>query len=422
MIGDDNVQQDAALSGSTATPDMTARHEWASMWPLPLISMLGLSGSAMFAFSSGTFMTDMIGEFGWTRVQFSFAFVLQMAAGLILAPAIGAAIDHVGPRRVALAGIPLFALVFAMLGLVGSSIWNWWILCACLAAVQAMIGQTVWITCIVGRFHTSRGLAMSVALAGLGLGTLMWPLLAASFIKLLGWRSAFAAMAAIWAIVVLPLTLAFFAETPRTGAVRRTERHAGTRLQALRSSSFIGLLVAGGLFSAAYFGTAVHFVPILRASGLGVTTAAAAAGLIGLFSIAGRLLTGFLLDRLPTRPITILAFILPAPAAILLALAPGSVSVSLIAAALLGLATGSELDVISYITARRFGLAIFGSIYAILMSIVSLCASVGPVIAGAIFDHSRSYGGFLMLVPALVAVAAAIVAVIPLSSPETSTL
>lgn len=116
------------------------------MWPLPVVAMLGTAGCAMFSFTSGVFITEITGEFGWTRAQFSTAFVLQMVFGLGLAPLVGRLVDKFGARRIALFGIVPFMVSFGMLGLATQSVWVWWALCLFLALCQALIIPTVWIT------------------------------------------------------------------------------------------------------------------------------------------------------------------------------------------------------------------------------------------------------------------------------------
>ena len=108
---------------------MTAKQEWAAMWPLPLVAMFGHAGAALFAYSSGVFMGPMTAEFGWSRAEFSMAFVIQTLFGIVVQPLVGRLVDRVGPRRVAIAGIIPAALAVSLLGLVGKPIWQWWGLC-----------------------------------------------------------------------------------------------------------------------------------------------------------------------------------------------------------------------------------------------------------------------------------------------------
>ncbi|HEX7781941.1 MAG TPA: MFS transporter [Sphingobium sp.] len=393
---------------------MTARQEWSRLWPLPLVSMIGVSGSAMFAYAGGVFMERVTAEFGWSRAEYSGAFMLMMVAGLFLAPAVGWLIDRIGPRKVALAGIIPFAASISLLGLVRGPLWQWYAVCLVLAVFQAAISQLVWVKAIVGRFEFSRGLALAVTLAGLGLGSFIWPLMAAVFIEAIGWRSAFPAMAALYLAVALPLVFQFFHGAPVAESAQASSRGETSIGSSLRSRTFVGLALAGGLFAAVNYGLSVHFVPVIRSAGLPLKEAAAIAGLIGIFSIVGRLTTGVVLDRLPTRIVGVIAFLLPLGAIGLLFAFPGSTPAAVGAVAFLGFASGAELDIITYIVARRYGQEVFGAVYAAFMAIISLCASVGPVVAGAIFDASHSYGIWLGVAAPMVVAGALLVAWIPL--------
>jgi len=393
-----------------------ARQEWATRWQLPLVCMIGISGSAMFAFAGGVYMESVTAAFGWSRAQYSSAFMLMMVSGLVLGPLTGMLIDRVGPRKVALAGIVPFALTISLFGLVQGALWQWYAICLLLSAFQAMISQIVWVKAVVSRFDHSRGLALAVTLAGLGLGSFVWPLMAAACIETIGWRAAFAAMAALYVVVALPLVFLFFHGAPDGGEAKPDRRQKPPLGKTIRSVTFIGLAIAAGLFAASYYGLSVHFVPVLKASGFELKAAAGIAGLIGLFSIAGRLTTGFLLDRFPTRVVGVAAFLLPLVTVTCLLAFPGSVPAAIVAVAFLGFASGAELDIVTYIVARRFGQEMFGAIYAALMSFISVCASIGPVVAGALYDSSHSYAGWLAVVVPAVLVATAIIAWIPLTA------
>lgn len=396
----------------------TAREEWATMWPLPLVCMVGVSGSAMFAYAGGVYMESVTTEFGWTRAQYSSAFLLMMISGLVMAPTIGWLADRWGPRVVALTGIVPFGLSISAFGLIEGKLWQWYALCVLLAATQAAISQIVWIKAIVGRFHHSRGMAMAISLAGVGLGSFIWPVLAAICIDVVGWRGTFPIMAAIYVAVALPLAFLFFQDPPPAPGerVKRTNGHALSA--SIKSRTFIGLAVAAGLFAAASYGMSMHFVPILKSGGMNIKTAAGIAGLIGIFSIAGRLITGLLLDRMPTRLVGVMAFLLPLGAVASLIAFPRTLAVAVVAAAFMGFASGAELDIVTYIVARRFGQEVFGAIYAVFTAIIAVSASVGPVIAGAIFDASHSYSAWLWILAAMVVTGAAIVASIPLSADD----
>jgi MFS family permease len=84
----------------------------------------------------------------------------------------------------------------------------------------------------------------------------------------------------------------------------------------------------------------------------------------------------------------------------------------------LGLASGAELNTITYVAARRFGQEVFGSIYAMFMAIIALGASIGPLMAGILFDARGSYHLYLLVLAPIFLAAAVLIAWVPLVSPE----
>lgn len=376
--------------------------------------MLGVSGSAAYSYSSGVFMVAMTEEFGWSRAQFSTALTVQMFAGLFIVPIAGRVLDRLGPRRMALMGIVPFVLILSSLGLANGNITQWWLLTGLLSLGNASVMSTLWVAGTTRTFDASRGLAMGVALAGFGLATGLWPVLAAGYIKWLGWRLAFPAMALSWGLVVLPLTVLFFRPrdllAPAAGAPAAQRPPLGP---ALRSRAFVCILVAGSLFAFCQLSLIVHLVAILRGKGIDMPTAAAIAGLTGIFSVLGRLVTGWLLDHLPLRPLAVGAFSLMLAVVALLAFGEGSLPMLMAGAALLGFSAGSEMDVVTYIASRQFDQRLFGSVHAIVQSGYAICSSLGPLAAGRIFDVTGSYDRHFALVALVVLAATAVIALAP---------
>lgn len=409
-------------AGDWMMAEQSAAGEWRTAWPLPFVAMLGVSGSAAFAYSGGVFLTPLIEEFGWSRTEFSTAFTIQMLLGLIYVPFVGRLVDRYGSRRLALIGGPLYILGMATLGLVGDQIWQWWLLCVLQGLCTALIIPTVWVSAVASRFDASRGLAMSIALAGISFGTAIWPVLAAAYIDFFGWRAAFGAMALTWAIPAIPLTFWLFF------SARDLDRSIGNVVvvdppklgSVLCSRQFIFLALAGGLFAAMSFGLTMHFVPLLKERSISTVDAASVAALIGVFAILGRIGMGALLDRYPTRPIAIIIFLLPCLVAFLLINAGADYVALAIAAAISGLAQGAEIDIITYIAARQFGPQIFGSVYSVLLASVSVGASAGPLVAGSLYDLRGDYGLYLLAIIPVTLISAILVALIPDAAPISS--
>jgi MFS family permease len=395
----------------------TARAEWAAMWPLPLVSMLGYVGGASFAYSSGVFMQELTGEFGWSRAQFSAAFTIHSLVALVMAPFVGRLIDRIGPRKMALLGIVPFMCGLALFGLADGSIWQWWGIAFVQALLASMIGGAVWVKAVVTRFRASRGLALATVLAGSGVATTVWPVVAAFYISELGWRMSYSAMALSWGLLMLPLAWLFFTDAD-SGDTQAVAARKAIPLAELRnvylSRSFISLALAGAIFSALTLGLLLHLVPIFQGAGLDLSSAAGIAGLTGVFAIVGRLSTGLLLDFLPTRPLAIAIFLLPLAISALLWNFDGSITIAVAAVMILGFVSGADGDIIAYLISKGFDPGVFATIYSLMVAILSVSSSVGPIMSGAIYDQWGSYDYYFLAMIPMALVAATLVGTMPM--------
>jgi MFS family permease len=324
-------------------------------------------------------------------------------------------VDRVGPRRIGLVGICFYTLAFSSLGLANGTAWQWWLLGGVQAIGVAFITNPVWLSAVIPCFHASRGLALAVSLAGIGVATLIWPNIAAFGIAHLGWRLTFAAMAIFWAVIVLPYAWFCLIDPPSTepSTAAATKAPKSDYLHALRSPTAIHLALAGGIFASVTYGIILNLVPMLQAQGMTLTAAAGLTSIMGLFVIGGRLTTGYLLDRFPTRPLSVVVFLLPVIVCLILWLFPGNRAAILIAVALLGLATGSETDVVVYLIAQRFARDIFATVLAVVGSAFALLAATGPLLAGGIFDNYKSYDPYLLISIPLALLATLCIALVP---------
>jgi MFS family permease len=394
-------------------PILTKREEWARGWPLPVIAMLGITGPAAFAYTNGIFMEVMTEEFGWNKTEFSSAMLLQMLIGLIVAPLAARVLDRVGSRRVLLAGIIPFALGLSILGLANGALWQWWLLSVVFAIATAGVISAAWVGGVVQNFNSARGMAIAMCLAGIGVATVGWPLIAAELVKSIGWRLTFPAMAFGWLILLLPLVYFFYKPDVQ-------QRPLGVQVLPLigpsvRTRTFWIVLCAGGLFSSVQFGLIVHLFPTVRLQGLSMALAASMVSITGVFSILGRLCTGALLDWIPTKPLAIFAFLLPLPVMALLGIANGSTGLLMLASALLGFAAGSETDVVAYLCSRRFDRRIFGRIYTLFQMTFAVTSSLGPLLASRLVDVSGSYASYYGAAGAMIGIATMLILFLPAS-------
>ncbi|TGD71202.1 MFS transporter [Mangrovimicrobium sediminis] len=367
----------------------------------------------MYVYTMGAFIEPIQKEFGWSRAQISSGITIAAFISAIFCVPVGILVDRIGPRRIGLIGVVLMCGCVALLGTATGDKANWLVLWCLLAVSTLWVQATVWTSAVNSRFERSRGLALAITLSGASLSAAIFPVLATWLIETLGWRHAFMALGGAWLCLVLPVMLIGFRgardTTPTAQASDSVPPVALSGLslqQGLRSSALYKLIMAGGFFSFTAIGIVVHFVQILKDAGAEPLAAAGVASLVGIFSIIGRIGTGFLLDRFHGYMVGGVAFLIPILACALLLFDGGNPVSQAIAAAIFGLTLGSEVDVIAYLAAKYFGLKNFGALYGAMVMALSLGVAFGPLGAGLTYDMFDSYAPFLELTAVLMGLSA----------------
>ena len=112
--------------------------------------------------------------------------------------------------------------------------------------------------------------------------------------------------------------------------------------------------------------------------------------MVELASIAGRLLCGYLADRLFAPRVAAAFFLLPCLGIGFLMLDADRVSSS-IGVMTLGLALGCEIDMMGFLSTRYFGLRRFAELYGYLFAVFAAGSALGPFLMGLAFDLFRTY-------------------------------
>ena len=402
----------APPSADTDRQRADARVEWRAYWPLPFVAALGGSSTSIHIYSMGSFFQPLQDAFHWTRADVSIGTTVAIATGAALNPLIGTLIDRIGPRRVGLFGIVLICTAMALLGTATGTRGNWIALWLVVAAGGLFVQPMVWAAAVASRFNAARGLAMGITLCGPAGGIAVFPPLSTWLIEHYGWRMGFVGLGAIWAALLLPLNLLFFRGAADVGRAQRPAPRAAADVlpgywvrEALRAPAFYMLMIAASFFTFTLVGITVHLVPILVDGGIAKMTAASFAGVAGLCAIAGRLGTGFVLDRFQAPRVAAAAMVLPISGCALLLLHGGWWMQS-IAALLIGFAMGAEFDLVTYLATRHLGLRRFGVLFGIIMVPMATGTALGPLVASAIHDRFAGYNPFLWLAMPMLAIGA----------------
>jgi predicted MFS family arabinose efflux permease len=373
--------------------DGTTRNPW---WVV-LGAMLGLTvanGPVVF-FTFGLFLGPITTEFGWNRATFSSSLLVGHTLAAFAYPFMGRAIDRHGIRRVTLTFIPLFALSTAALSLTPASRVVFITLAGICGLISTGQAPPAYAKAVSAWFDERRGLALGIAMAGIGIGATVVPQFARWAIDAFGWRAAYVALGALTLAVAFP-SVALLVREPDESIKRGATAQSGLSVaESLRSSSFWLIAASVLLVVTTINGIVGHLVPMLTDRGLNVGQATATLSAVGLSTIAGRLAAGYLLDRFFAPYVAAGLFLLPIVAISLLTAGvagPGPV----LAAMSLGFGLGAEVDVIGFLVSRYFGLRAYGEVYGYLFAIFTLGTGFGPVLMAICFDMTRSYDAALI--------------------------
>ena len=368
-------------------------------WWIVVASVIGLlvGNGPIMQFTFGVLLPPVAQEFGWARGTVSSAIVVGLWMTGIATPLVGRLVDRYGIRPVALPAIALFSAATASVALVPASPVAFTAVYALMGLAAA--GQTplVYAKAISARFDADRGLALGIAMAGVGMGAALVPQFAQTLVQTVGWRWAYVGLGSLTFLLAFPAVALFLPGPSPRGVLRDSKVVVGpsevpgvSGRKAIQTQMFWRLAAAFVIVAAAAGGTIAHIVPLLTDRGIATSTATAVLSAAGLALVAGRLLAGYLLDRI-FAPYVAVAFFLAPLAGILLLFFGSGPSVAAMATVLVGVGLGAEVDLIAFLSSRYFGMRAFGEIYGYLFALFMLGAGAGPFAMGVSYDVTGSY-------------------------------
>ncbi len=376
-----------------------------SPWWVVFGSLLGLivGNGPVMQFTFGVFLKPISQDMGWDRGTIS----LALNAGLILTgittPFVGRLMDKYGIRVIAVPAALMFALCTAAVSLTDTSP-IYFILMYSLMGIFA-VGQTPmpYSKAISSWFDKKRGLALGIAISGVGLGTALVPKFTAALINEYSWRTAYLGLALLIVVLAVPSLLLFVKDQNKSegekGAQEPVLSVGLTGREALANRKFWILAVTFFFVALAANGAIAHVIPMLTDRGIPAHVATSALSVAGLALIGGRLLSGYLLDKVFAPFVAVFFFAAPL-AGLAVLFTAHTVTMGAAGTVLIGIGLGAEVDLIAFLLTRYLGNRSFGEIYGYLFAIFMLGSGIGPMLMGAVFDHYGNYSNgilFLML-------------------------
>ena len=382
---------------------MTAAQEFRRHWPMVVAAAIGFSFTSVITAATGLFIGPISKEFGWSRALTSSGVSITAVLVFIFSPLFGVFIDKWGVRRMAIPGLVLMAMVMASLALLDGSPWQWFAIWTVYSVAALMTKSTVWTATANSTFTAGRGLALGLVLSGSALAQAFTPIIAEYLIRMEGWRMAFVWLAVGWGSLAVLMCLFWLRDgyeiSRKAQKAEAAQGISSTLLdvpgltvpEALRDPALWRIAISTFVIMTVTIGLVVHQIPILTEAGFSRETAAFYALPAGLSGIAGKLITGWLLDRFPARWVGGLT-IGATSITFLLLLTPGAPGWAMVTALMInGYAGGTKLQLVGYLTAAYSGMHKFGAIFGLMASLIAAGSGLGPVAGGLIYDIWNSY-------------------------------
>lgn len=351
---------------------------------------------ALFGSTFGLFMVPLEQGLGWSRADIAFSLTLTTAIAWLSVLFGGWLADHARLRPLLFIGVVLGAANLAAFALM-TQLWHFYVLVVALAFTSLGASPLILSKLVQGWFDKRLGSALGILFSCASVGAVLHPLVISGAMARAGWRPAFLVMGAM-ALVggVLAVVLAVREQPGDREGARRAMPKPGAAVEKVPMVAFLGdriwwkLAAWNLLFGFGGGAIAIHFAALLHDRGVGTVEIGFAVSLVGVSHFVGNLLAGWLVDRMPPQRMAWLLMTLPLIATLLM-LAGGPAAVLFVAAAVLGLATGSDGCLSAFLARYYFSSRVYGQATGTQMVATAAGSGLAPWLSGLMRDRTGDY-------------------------------
>jgi len=375
---------------------------------------LGITFGIWYSFS--VFFLAIIKDFGWSRAAVSSIFSIFVISQALTGLLAGHLQDRFGPRVVIPVGTVILAICLAITSR-AQSLWEFYIVYGVFAGASvSLLAFSSHSAFIPKWFARKRGLALGIAMSGIGFGMLFLVPLAEKSITAYGWRATYLYLSALVLFAAGPLNIIFSRRRPEDMNLRpdgdgpeETAQRSLSRMvvkvvdhnwanrdwtlkKGIRTQRFWFLVMAFFFGSWVYQGTLLHAIPAMVDYGLSREGAAYYFGILGIVGSGGKIVFGYLSDVMGRERITVLAGIFVVGGIFcLMGMTRVTGLLPLLFAILFGLGYGAAAPVFPSMSADIFMGNSFGLIFAVICIGGGVGGSMGAFISGFLRDITGSY-------------------------------
>jgi len=385
--------------------------------------ILAVSALAIFisspgqTFSISVFIDPIISELGWSRTLVSSLYTAGSLTAGVAVILVGRLLDRYGARIMLLTVGVLFGLAALWMTTVNHPVKLYFGFAALRTLGQGSLGL-ITSTLIALWFVRLRGRAMAIGGIGGAIGMATFPIIAHTLISHIGWRNAWAVLALMIWVVMVPIVLLVRRSPESLGLLpdgkpeqRLKEQAIGARAsivhevdfslsEALRTRAFWLLLFATSALPLIGTGLSFHQISFLTSKGIQTDVATAVFSIIGPSQLLGTFIAGFMADRFPNRYLLVLGQVLLGMAMLWTFLITSSWQ-AFTYGAILGLSMGFIMNITAVIFPNYYGRLHLGSIRGVTTASTVAFAALGPLPFGLVYDITGDYSLAILALLAL---------------------
>ncbi|GAA4102139.1 MFS transporter [Nonomuraea soli] len=353
------------------TPD--TRRGWAMV---TVLAITQTAGYGVLAYAFSVYLTPMARDLRTGTPQLTAGMAVAVLVSALAAPYVGRHLDARGGRALMTAGAALGTLAILALSQAGNLPW-FYATCVLLGLAMATSLYEPAFAVIVAWFDTAQRAKAILALTVVaGFASSIFMPLTGLLIEAYGWRTALVVLAIGYGALAVPLHALVLRNRTHARPARAAERTAAVRGRPFR------LLAASFLIhSGAVAVVSVLLITYLIGLGHPPVFAATVAGLLGVLSVTGRVVTTGLQRRWPVALVTAAVFALQAVAALLLPLIGRSPVGAIAATVLFGLGFGVATIARPALVVERYGTSAYAGISGAMALPITVAKAFAPSLA-----------------------------------------
>ncbi|MDR2137592.1 MAG: MFS transporter [Synergistaceae bacterium] len=362
-----------------------------------LYALNGLAGylflGLLYAWS--VFVRPLELEFGWLRSHTSLTFSICMAMFCVGGLAAGWLLKRRTPRQVIMISAGCIMAGFLLTSRM-RYLYELYVFYGALCGFGVGVGYNVLLGVILQWFPNRQGLISGVLLMGFGFGGSLLGSVAVFMMDFMGWRNTFVGLGTILALLLVFISLNV--KRPSQGQLLSIPRDLGggrdfQPREMLRDSSFYAYYARGVFVGAVGLSLLGNAAPFAHSITQDVVVATTVAGLISIFNGIGRIVGGFVFDKIGSRKTLLFAIIGTLLAVGVLVYAAVSGSITSLTAGYVagGFFYGTSLPCTSGFISKLYGQKNFAVNFSIMNTYVLTASFAGPYISGVLFTWTGSY-------------------------------